>query len=124
MAQHRLCTTRSFPMQMWLSGQLQNPVGMDDVNMADIPMYGVEGNIGEEDKSIQQSPIFDPLNVDLNENCLQEMTDRVPTMWMSNIYGIDKFEETLRIIKDHIHIQGCKLDLKIGGGLILLVTPN
>ena len=62
-ARHRLRTTKSSPMQMWLSGQLQNPVGVDDVNMADIPMYGVEGDIGEEDENIQQRPIFDPLNV-------------------------------------------------------------
>jgi hypothetical protein len=27
-------------MQMWLSGQLQNPVGVDNINMADITMYG------------------------------------------------------------------------------------
>ena len=50
-------------MQMWLSGQLQNPVGMDDVNMADIPMCGVEGDIGEKDENIQQRPIFDPLKL-------------------------------------------------------------
>ena len=103
-ARHRLRTTRSSPMQMWLSGQLQNPVGVDDVNMADIPMYGVEGDIGEEDENIQQRPIFDPLNVELSENCLQEMTDRVPSTWMSDNYGIDKFEEILRIINNYIHI--------------------
>ena len=90
---------------MWLSGQLQNPVGVDDVNMADISMYGVEGDIGEEDENIQQRPIFDPLNVELSENCLQEMTDRVPSTWMSDNYGIDKFEETLRIIRNYIYIQ-------------------
>ena len=101
-ARHRLRTTRSSPMQMWLSGQLQNPVGVDNINMADIiTMYGVEGNIGE-DEDINHRPIFNPPQVELSENCLQEMVHQVPSTWTSNNYGIDKYQETLAIIINHM----------------------
>jgi hypothetical protein len=100
-ARHKIRTTRSSPMQMWLSGQLQNPVGVDNINTADITMYGVEGNIGEEDENVNERPIFDPPQVDLSESCLQEMADRVPSTWTSDNYGIDKFEETVGIIMNH-----------------------
>ena len=103
-ARHRIRTTRSSPMQMWLSGQIQNPVGVDNINMADITMYGVEGNITEEDGNGNQRPIFDPPEVELSENCLQEMAHQVPSTWTSDNYGIDKFEETLGIIYNHIHM--------------------
>ena len=103
-ARHRVRTTRSSPMQMWLSGQLQNPVGVDNINMADITMYGVEGNIDEDDENVNQRPIFDPPQVELSENCLQEMAHRVPSTWTSDNYGIDKYEETLGLIINHIHM--------------------
>ena len=71
--------------------------------MADITMYGVEGNITEEDGNGNQRPIFDPPKVELSENCLQEMAHQVPSTWTSDNYDIDKFEETLGIIYNHIH---------------------
>ena len=101
-ARHRLHSTRSSPMQMWMSGQLQNPIRVDKINMTDITMYGIEGNIDEEDENVNQHPIFDPPQVELSENCLQEMAYRVPSTWTSDNYGIDKFEETLRININHI----------------------
>ena len=103
-ARNRIRTTRSSPMQMWLSGQIQNLVSVDNINMANITMYGVEGNITEEDGNGNQRPIFDPPEVELSENCLQEMADQVPSTWTSDNYGIDKFEETLGIIYNHIHM--------------------
>lgn len=39
---HRMRTTRSLPLRMWVSGQLQNPVGLELMGAA-IENYGVEG---------------------------------------------------------------------------------
>ena len=39
-SQHRMRTTRSSPIRMWVAGQLQNPVGLE-LRSELIPHYGV-----------------------------------------------------------------------------------
>ena len=60
---HRMRTTRSLPLRMWVSGQLQNPLGLELMGAA-IENYGVEGitDTDSEDDS-DSRPILSSLSV-------------------------------------------------------------
>lgn len=64
-------TTKSSPIRMWVSGQLQNPLGIELVGSV-IDNYGVEGIIdnAREDES-ERRPILQSLAVTLTEECIR-----------------------------------------------------
>ena len=43
-ANHRMRTTKTSPLKLWVSGQMQNPLGIELSN-DELEFYGVEGNI-------------------------------------------------------------------------------
>ena len=49
-------------------------------------MYGVEGNITDDDGNINQPEVA------LSQHCLQEMAHHLPSTWTSDNCGTDKFE--------------------------------
>ena len=57
-ANHRMRTTKTSPLRLWIAGQAQNPVDLD-IPLYDLIQYGVEGDIDDEtDKNEEGRPIF------------------------------------------------------------------
>ena len=46
-SRHRMRTVKSSPIRQWVSGQLQNPVGIE-LSSAELQSYGAEGGLDEE----------------------------------------------------------------------------
>ncbi|KAJ7386861.1 hypothetical protein OS493_006894 [Desmophyllum pertusum] len=96
-SQHRMQTTRSSPIRMWVAGQLQNPVGIELRGEA-IPSYGVEGFIDDEAEDGSGRPIFDPPSFQLSDNCREQLSIEIPATWISPNFGIDLYPKALDII--------------------------
>ncbi|KXJ10280.1 hypothetical protein AC249_AIPGENE17520 [Exaiptasia diaphana] len=69
---HRMRTTKSSPVRMWISGQMQNPLGMD-LTEEEILHYGVEGDTQFSDEEVER-PILNPPSFDISPAC-QEILD-------------------------------------------------
>lgn len=99
-AGHRIRTVRTSPRSLWISGQFQNPIGIDDI--VDTQWYGTEGIVdytetGEENPR----PIinFDIANV-VSEACKQNLDSEISSM-ISSSFGIDIYSKALDIIQRH-----------------------
>ena len=83
---------------MWVSGQLQNPLGIELVGSA-IEYYGVEGII---DNSIEgeydSRPILESLSISLTDQCKSQLVSQVPSSWSSENYGVEHFLKAVEII--------------------------
>ena len=101
-ASHRMRTAKSSPQCMWVSGQYQNPVGIDFV---DEELYGTEGFVqdSEEDTSASR-PIIDSVSATvLNEECKRQLDSEVNTTWGSSTFGMDIYTRVLSIIESHVN---------------------
>ncbi|CAG2198220.1 unnamed protein product [Mytilus edulis] len=56
-ASHRMRTTKSSPVNIWIAGQIQNPVGTQ-LSEQDLVDYGLEGNIDAANLMDDGRPIF------------------------------------------------------------------
>lgn len=100
-AGHRLRTVGSSPRVLWISGQLQYPVGVD---VEDTDLYGVEGFIDTipGDDVDGQRPIIDPTACRvLNVACRQELESNISSSWTSSNFGMDAYSRALDIINIH-----------------------
>ena len=100
-SQHRMRTTKSSPIRMWVAGQLQNPVGIELRSEA-IPHYGIEGFINDDDDDGSGRPIFDPPSFQLSDNCRQQLNIEIPSAWTSSNFGIDLYLKALHIVKHSV----------------------
>ena len=100
-SQHRMRTTKSSPIRMWVAGQLQNPVGIELRSEA-IPHYGIEGFINDDDDDGSGRPIFDPPSFQLSDNCRQQLNIEIPSAWTSSSFGIDLYLKALHIVKHSV----------------------
>ena len=102
-SRHRMRTTKSSPIRLWMAGQLQNPTGIALDNDA-IQYFGTEGQVNEDNDLFEESrPIFEgPPSV--SEQCLQILSDEIPNMWASHNHGIDVYQHAVQIITDHHQI--------------------
>ena len=104
-SQHRIRTTKSLPIRMWIAGQLQNPVGTE-LGHNEIDCYGTEGFINYDDDVEDGSgrPIFDSLSFDaLSDDCKQQLHSEIPTTWTSSNFGIDVYlKRALSIVKNSL----------------------
>ena len=94
-ANHRMRTTKTSPLRLWIAGQAQNPVGLD-IPVNDLEHYGVEGDINDENEG--DRPIFSPPVLEFSESCLAELNAVAPNP--SN-YLIDQYMTNLEIIERH-----------------------
>lgn len=96
-ANHRMRTTRSSPSQLWLTGQMNNPVGFDTTPVTDFDTFGAEGfQDGNEEQPEGERPVFLPLLAGLPEDCQTELNSRT---WSTSNHGIDDYIEALDIIR-------------------------
>lgn len=95
---HRMRTTRSSPLRMWVAGQLQNPTGIE-LTPDEIDNYGVDGNIDENIEG-NERPIFHPLSFLVPEACQHILNNEAPATWTSTNFGIDIYLRALDIIQN------------------------
>ena len=101
-SQHRMRTTRSSPIRLWVAGQLQNPVGIE-LRSEDIPYYGVEGFINDNEVGFDSDrPVFDPPSFQLSNNCRQQLNIEISPTWTSSNFGIDLYLKALNIVKSSV----------------------
>ena len=102
-SRHRMRTVRSSPIRLWVSGQLQNPVGID-LSSAEIDCYGVEGVL--HDDGVEDSrPIFEA-PVTLSDHCSQSLRSQIPTNWASSNYGMEVYLKARDIVETSLRIAG------------------
>ena len=103
-SQHRMRTTRSSPIRMWVAGQLQNPVGLE-LRSELIPHYGVEGFITEGGDDGSGRPIFDALSFQLSNDCRQQLNHEIASTWTSSNFGIEVYLKALHIVRQSVLSQ-------------------
>ena len=95
-AHHRMRTTRSTPAQLWITGQMTNPVGLDSTLL---PVQDPYDNLsGNEEQSEGERPVFLSLLSKLTEACLNDLNSGTRT---TSNHGIDDYLKALDIIRRH-----------------------
>lgn len=98
---HRLRTVGSSPMRLWLSGQMQNPVGIE-LEEQEIQEYGIED---EETEDIAEDAYARPIyEAPVNEDCIRKLQAEIPLPWTSNNFGIDVYLKGLDIVNNEIYL--------------------
>ena len=92
---HRMRTTRSSPIRMWVAGQLQNPIGLD-LDQDNINNYGTEG-FAETSVEEAERPILNAPSFILQPACQQLLNSNIPPTCYSANYGIDEYLQALDI---------------------------
>ena len=95
--QNNVRTMKSSPLPVWVAGQLQNPVGIED-DFIDVEHYGVEGVLRDE-RDEDSRPIFEMPHT-LSDHCLESLRNKVPSSWTSTNYGIDVYLQALSITEN------------------------
>ncbi|CAC5377913.1 unnamed protein product [Mytilus coruscus] len=84
-ASHRVRTTNSSPVNVWIAGQIQNPVGTQ-LSERYVVDYELEGNIDAANLMDDGRPIFEPMNNAINDQLMRADFNRTGTN-----FGIDDF---------------------------------
>ena len=92
-------TAKSSPLQLWIAGQYQNPVGINE-STAVSEEYGIEGII-HEDASCDDGPIFEAPAVDVSKQCMDEVKSRITEDAVLINHGVHAFLTAVSIIKRH-----------------------
>ena len=103
-SRHRMRTTRSTPIKLWMAGQLQNPTGivLDD---DEVQYYGTEGQVDENDDCFEESrPIFEGPH-GLSEDVQQILSQEISFPWESQNHGIDVYQHAVQIISSSLLTQ-------------------
>lgn len=95
---HRMRTTKTSPLKLWISGQMNNPVGIN-ISEEDLKLYGIEGDIGdvESTEGVSARPIFSAPRV-LNSNVSDTLNNNVNPESYRDVTGIDLFINVLEIV--------------------------
>ena len=67
---HRLQTVNSFPMRLWVSGQINNHIDVSPHEVEDY--YGIDSNVSGDERDDNGRPIFDMWSLHLSQNCLDQ----------------------------------------------------
>ena len=100
-AHHRIRTARATPAQLWLSGQINNPVGIDAIPDPVLVLdHDDSSDDGNQEQSQGERPIILPLIPSLPEACQNELGSET---WTQSNHGIDDYLKALNIIRDHFN---------------------
>ena len=98
-AKHRMRTTKTSPLKLWIAGQTNNPIGL---NIIDVDSYGVEGIIDTDDDIFEGGrPIFTAPNL-LNENIITILEHNLNSENNEDANGIEKYLKTLDIVNAYM----------------------
>eukprot|EP00794_Sanderia_malayensis_P012464 gene12464-13752_t len=102
-ANHRMRTIKTSPLKLWVSGQMQNPVGVE-LEDADLEYYGVEGIVEDETVPANNNggrPIFAAPDL-LSDELLDHLNMNVPRNLFSDNHGIVMYLRVLQEIPDFL----------------------
>ena len=91
---HRLRTSGSSPLKLFLSGNITCPV--PELVEGDLTYYGVEGNIVQENETSDERPLYTPLDFNVNDTCTRDLSQFLN--WTSNKHGIDIYLQVLNLL--------------------------
>lgn len=97
-AHHRMRTTRSTPAQLWLTGQINNPVGLDATLLPTLNHDDDDLGDGNDEQSEGERPVFLPLLPALPEACQNELDAEI---WTMSNHGINDYLRALDIFRRH-----------------------
>ena len=96
-SRHRMRTVKSSPIRLWVSGQLQNPLGIE-LSSAELQSYDA-GGVLDEERVEDRPPIFEAPSI-LSEHCFEILSNQVPSNKTSSNYGMDVYLTVLDIIEN------------------------
>ena len=100
-------TTRSLPICIWGSGQLQSPLDIELVESA-TEHNGVEGIMDNDRKGeIDSRSVLQSHSISLIDQCKSQLASQAPYPWSSESYGVDHYVKAVEIInRDAPSISG------------------
>ena len=101
-ATHRMRTTRTSPLRLWIAGQAQNPIGVD-LSSDDLQEYGADGHVDGDENNTEDGdrPIFSPPLLMLSDNCITELNSLELN---SNNFRMEQYVSSLQIIERHTQV--------------------
>ena len=98
-ANHRMRTTKTTPWKLWLSGQINNPIGIDP-SVEDLSNYGVEGDVADNERSSNENsrPVFSEPEI-LRQNIIDIIQSTVNQDLYEESTGIDLYLNVLDIVQ-------------------------
>ena len=95
---HRMCTTGTSPLCLWLSSEMQNPVGLSKTATKELASYGTEGILFETEASDERH-IFNPPEIRLSQECQSELARTIPLLHPLHNHGIELYLTAVDIIQ-------------------------
>lgn len=95
---HRMRTTGTSPLRLWLSSEMQNPVGLSETAIEELATYGTEGILFETEAS-DERPILDPPDIRLSQDCQSELARAIPRLYPLHNHGIELYLTAVDIIQ-------------------------
>ena len=92
-ASHRLRTTRSSPLQLYMAGEINSPISEPVVNN---PPNLPSSTILQEGR-----PVLFPNMFEVTDICLDQLNIHCPFDWASSNHGIDVYLKAINIIQAH-----------------------
>ena len=76
---HRMRTTGTSLLRLWLSSEMQNPVGLTEAatTTEELADYGIEGILFKTE-GINERPVLNPPEMSLGQDCLSEVARAIP----------------------------------------------
>ena len=96
-SKHRMRTTKTSPLRLWISGQLQNPIGVD-IPPEFLELYGVEGNVEDEYIEDERPTFVSPTDGILDEEILERLHAEISLNDFPANYGIDDYIAAVQLI--------------------------
>ena len=84
---HRIRTTKTSPLRLWISGQLQNPFGAD-IPSEYLELYGVERNVKDHCIEDERPTFVSPTDGILMNKLLSLYTQKFPWMIFQQILAL------------------------------------
>ena len=98
-ANHRMRTVKTSPLRLWVSGQMQNPVGIE-IDPEESENYGVEGLISDDNYVEGGRPIFSVPDL-INDELRQRLNESIPQALFDENFGINMYLRVLEVLKNH-----------------------
>ena len=95
-ANHRMRTIKTSPLKLWVSGQMQNPLGVE-LSSNELEHYGSEGYTDQDEVNQSGRPIFSAPEF-LTDDLLNKLNASVPAELFFENYGIEMFIQVVEIL--------------------------
>ena len=100
---HRMRTTGTSPLRLWLSSEMQNPVGLSETaTEEELARYGTEGILFETEAS-DERPILNPPEIRLSQECQSELARAIPALHPLHNHGIELYLTAVDIIQHSLN---------------------